>query len=160
MAMTPFTFYRGSARLMAADLAQLPRTGIHVQICGDAHVQNLGASGGGADGKLIFDISDFDETIRAPWEWDVKRMAASLVLAGRESRNSERQCKDAVLAFARQYRTKINQFSELPRLSWRATRYCVSCELPRAGGAQGGAVHATRQPAKADRAQGRQIRVP
>ncbi len=77
MATTPFTFYRGSAPLMAADLAHLPRTGIQVQICGDAHVQNLGAFGGGPDGHLIFDINDFDETIHAPWEWDVKRMAAS-----------------------------------------------------------------------------------
>ena len=126
MATTPFTFYRGSAPLMAADLAQLPHTGIQVQICGDAHVQNLGAFGG-SDGHLIFDINDFDETIHAPWEWDVKRMAASLVLAGRESRNSERQCKDAVLAFSRQYRTRMRQFSELPVLE--LARYLVLREL-------------------------------
>jgi uncharacterized protein (DUF2252 family) len=127
MAATPFTFYRGSAPLMAADLAHLPRTGIQVQICGDAHVQNLGAFGGGPDGQLIFDINDFDETIRAPWEWDAKRMAASIVLAGRESRNSERQCKDAVLAFARQYRERMRQFSELPVLE--LARYLVLREL-------------------------------
>ena len=113
MAETPFTFYRGAAPLMAADLAQLPRTGIDVQICGDAHVQNLGAYGGGADGHLIFDINDFDETIRGPWEWDVKRMAASLVLAGREARNSERQCKDAVMCFSRTYRETMRDLSEL-----------------------------------------------
>lgn len=116
MAATPFTFYRGSVPLMAADLGRLPRTGMVVQICGDAHVQNLGASGGGPDGKLIFDINDFDETIRAPWEWDVKRMAASLVLAGRDALNSEQQCKDAVLAFGRVYREKMRMFSELPVL--------------------------------------------
>ena len=127
MATTPFTFYRGSAPLMAADLAQSPRTGIQVQICGDAHVQNLGAFGGGSDGHLIFDINDFDETIHAPWEWDVKRMAASLVLAGREARNSERQCKDAVLAFSRQYRARMRQFSELPVLE--LARYLVLREL-------------------------------
>ena len=113
--------------LMAADLADLPRTGIQVQICGDAHVQNIGAFGGGTDGQLIFDINDFDEAIHAPWEWDVKRMAASLVLAGRESRNSERQCKDAVLAFSRQYRTRMRQFSELHVLEM--ARYLVLCEL-------------------------------
>jgi uncharacterized protein (DUF2252 family) len=113
MAATPFTFYRGAAPLMAADLSQLPRTGIDVQICGDAHVQNLGAYGGGADGHLIFDINDFDETIRGPWEWDLKRMAASLILAGRESRNSERQCKDAVLYFSRTYRETMQDLSEL-----------------------------------------------
>jgi uncharacterized protein (DUF2252 family) len=127
MAMTPFTFYRGAAPLMAADLALLPRTGIDVQICGDAHVQNLGAFGGGPDGKMIFDINDFDETIRAAWEWDVKRMAASLVLAGREARNSERQCKDAVLEFARSYRESMHSFSELPVLE--LARYLVLREL-------------------------------
>ena len=127
MAATPFTFFRGSAPLMAADLSAQPRTGINVQICGDAHVQNLGAFGGGTDGHLIFDINDFDETIRAPWEWDVKRMAASLVLAGRESRNSERQCKDAARAFGRKYREKMRQFSELPVLE--LARYLVLREL-------------------------------
>ena len=127
MAISPFTFYRGSAPLMAADMAALPRTGIEVQICGDAHVQNLGAFGGGPDGHLIFDINDFDETMPAPWEWDVKRMAASLVLAGRESRNSERQCKDAVLEFARWYRESMRMFSELPVLE--LARYLVMRDL-------------------------------
>src|SRR6516164_2102601 len=112
MAVSPFAFYRGSAALMAADLAELPRTGITVQICGDAHVQNLGAFGGGIEGHMVFDINDFDETIKAPWEWDVKRMATSLVLAGREARNSERQCRDAVLEFARLYRESMHSFSE------------------------------------------------
>jgi len=123
MAATPFSFYRGSAPLMGADLATMSRTGILVQICGDAHVQNLGASGGGPDGQLIFDINDFDETIRAPWEWDVKRMAASLVLAGREAQNSEQQCKAAVLAFGRVYREKMQMFSELSVLE--LARYLV-----------------------------------
>ena len=127
MAATPFTFYRGSAPLMAADLAALPRTGMLVQICGDAHVQNLGAFGGATGGQLIFDINDFDETIRAPWEWDVKRMAASLVLAGRESRNPEAQCKQAVLEFGRVYRQKLQQFSELPVVE--LARYLVMREL-------------------------------
>ena len=127
MAATPFTFYRGAAPLMAADLAELPRTGIDVQICGDAHVQNLGAFGGGPDGHLIFDINDFDETIKGPWEWDVKRMATSLVLAGREAKNSERQCKDAVLEFARNYRESMKTFSELPVLE--LARYLVMRDL-------------------------------
>jgi|HubBroStandDraft_6_1064221.scaffolds.fasta_scaffold08101_2 uncharacterized protein (DUF2252 family) len=127
MAATPFTFYRGAAPLMAADLAELPRTGIDVQICGDAHVQNLGAFGGGPAGHLIFDINDFDETIRGPWEWDVKRMATSLILAGREAKNSERQCKDAVLAFSRKYRESMRTFSELPVLE--LARYLVMRDL-------------------------------
>jgi len=112
---------------MAADLAVLPRTGITTQICGDAHVQNLGAFGGGAEGHMIFDINDFDETIKAPWEWDVKRMATSLVLAGREARNSEKQCRDAVLEFARKYRESMQFFSELSYLE--LARYLVMRQL-------------------------------
>jgi uncharacterized protein (DUF2252 family) len=127
MAVTPFTFFRGAAPLMAADLAELPRTGINAQICGDAHVQNLGAFGGGPAGHLIFDINDFDETIRGPWEWDVKRMATSLMLAGREANNSERQCKDAVLAFSRKYRESMRMFSGLPVLE--LARYLVMRDL-------------------------------
>jgi uncharacterized protein (DUF2252 family) len=127
MAVSPFTFYRGAAPLMAADLAELPRTGILVQICGDAHVQNLGAFGGAVAGHLIFDINDFDETIKAPWEWDVKRMATSLVLAGREAKNSEKNCKDAVLEFACNYRESMKKFSELPVLE--LARYLVLREL-------------------------------
>lgn len=127
MAVTPFTFYRGAAPVMAADLAALPRTGMLVQICGDAHVQNLGAFGAATGSQLIFDINDFDETIRAPWEWDVKRMAASLVLAGRESRNSEANCKQAVLEFGRIYREKLRQFSQLAVVE--LARYLVMREL-------------------------------
>ncbi|HEX3102924.1 MAG TPA: DUF2252 domain-containing protein [Terriglobales bacterium] len=112
MALSPFSFFRGSVPVMGADLATLPRTGIPVQICGDAHVRNLGAYSG-PDGRLIFDINDFDETIRAPWEWDLKRLAASLVLAGREAGNSEHQCRDAVMTCARIYRTKMAEFSRM-----------------------------------------------
>jgi len=114
MSISPFTFFRGAAPLMAADLAALPRTGLNAQICGDAHVQNLGAFGGEQQSGMVFDINDFDETIRGPWEWDVKRMAASLVLAGREAPNSERQCRDAVREFARKYRESMWMLSELP----------------------------------------------
>ena len=112
MAASPFGFYRGAVPVMAADLAKLPNTGIHSQICGDAHVRNLGAFAG-TDGRLIFDINDFDETIRGPWEWDVKRMSASLMLAGREAGNTEKECKEAVLAFARSYRESMHHFCEM-----------------------------------------------
>ena len=88
MAQSPFGYFRGAAPVMAADLAALPSTGILSQLCGDAHVRNLGAYAA-PDGRLVFDINDFDETIRGPFEWDLKRMAASLVLAGRESRHKE-----------------------------------------------------------------------
>ena len=113
MAASPFGFFRGAVPLMAADLATLPRTDLMTQICGDAHVQNMGAFEA-PDGRLIFDINDFDESIVGPWEWDVKRMSASLVLAGREAGNSEKQCKDAVLAFVRSYREWMLRFSEMP----------------------------------------------
>ncbi len=112
MAASPFGFYRGAVPVMAADLAKLPNTGIRSQICGDAHVRNLGAFAG-PDGRLIFDINDFDETIRGPWEWDVKRMAASLMLAGREAANTEKECKEAALAFARSYRESMRHFCEM-----------------------------------------------
>ena len=113
MAASPFGFFRGAVPVMAADLSKLPSTGLHAQICGDAHVLNLG-SFEAPDGRLIFDINDFDETVRAPWEWDVKRMSASLVLAGRESGCTDKQCKAAVLAFVRSYRGTMREFSEMP----------------------------------------------
>jgi len=110
MSASPFGFFRGSVSLMATDLSAMQSTGIMAQICGDAHVRNLGAYAG-PDGRLIFDLNDFDETIRAPWEWDLKRLAASLVLAGREARNRDRQCREAVLMCARTYRNKMREFS-------------------------------------------------
>ncbi len=112
MAVSPFGFYRGNVPVMAADLAMFASTGIQVQICGDAHVRNLGAYAG-PDGRLIFDVNDFDETIRAPWEWDLKRLGTSLVLAGREAGDSERNCRDAVLRCADAYRTKLVEFSKM-----------------------------------------------
>src|SRR5262249_34714838 len=83
MAASPFGFLRGGAAIMAPDLAALPSSGYHVQLCGDAHVRNLGAYAS-PDGKVVFDINDFDETCRGPWEWDLRRLAISIVLVGRE----------------------------------------------------------------------------
>jgi uncharacterized protein (DUF2252 family) len=112
MALSPFAFFRGSVPVMAADLAAMPSTKILAQICGDAHVRNLGAYAA-PDGRLVFDLNDFDETIFAPWEWDLKRLAASLVLAGREASNSDRQCREAVLVCAETYRRKMQEFSQM-----------------------------------------------
>ena len=95
MAASPFGYFRGAVPVMAADLAVLPSTGLVCQLCGDAHVRNLGAFAA-PDGRLVFDINDFDETIRGPFEWDLKRMAASLVLAGRESGHKESSARAAV----------------------------------------------------------------
>jgi uncharacterized protein (DUF2252 family) len=113
MAASDFGYFRGAVPVMAADLAMLPHTGIVTQLCGDAHVRNLGAYAG-ADGRLVFDINDFDETIRGPFEWDIKRMATSLVLAGREALNRRRDCEAAVSAFVRRYCKCVRMFSRMP----------------------------------------------
>ena len=115
MKMSPFAFFRGAVSIMAADLGRLPNSGLHVQLCGDAHVQNLG-SFAAPDGKLVFDLNDFDETIRGPWEWDVKRMAASIVLAGRESGHGRAGCRDAVETFVESYCRSLGEFSRQPIL--------------------------------------------
>ena len=83
MLVSPFTFFRGGAYVMAADLADGPRTGIHAQLCGDAHLSNFGIFAA-PDRRLVFSINDFDETLPGPFEWDVKRLAASFAIAGRD----------------------------------------------------------------------------
>ena len=115
MSASPFAFFRGAVSIMAADLARRPHSNVMVQLCGDAHVQNLGCFEG-PDGRLVFDINDFDETIRGPWEWDVKRMAASIILAGLESDHSRSECTRAVEAFVSAYCNLIEQLAELPVL--------------------------------------------
>jgi len=113
MAVSPFAFFRGTAPLMAEDLAALPVTGLYVQLCGDAHVRNLGAFAA-PDGHLVFDINDFDETIPGPWEWDLKRLAVSVVLAGREAGDSDSVCCDAVKALTACYRKALDRFARMP----------------------------------------------
>lgn len=115
MAPSPFAFFRGSVAIMAADLARQPNTGLLVQLCGDAHVENLGCFEA-PDGRLVFDLNDFDETIRGPWEWDVKRMAASIVLAGLESNHRRSGCATAVEEFAACYCSSIESFADQPIL--------------------------------------------
>ncbi|MFL6465995.1 MAG: DUF2252 domain-containing protein, partial [Bryobacteraceae bacterium] len=115
MATSAFTFFRGSVQIMAADLASQPHTGITVQLCGDAHVQNLGCYGA-PDGRLVFDLNDFDETNAGPWEWDVKRMAASIVLAGLESDGDKAACEGAVESFVDSYCATIEVLAEEPIL--------------------------------------------
>ncbi len=115
MKVSPFAFFRGAVSIMAADLGRLPHSGLTVQLCGDAHVQNLG-SFAAPDGVLVFDLNDFDETIRGPWEWDVKRMAASIVLAGGESGHGLPRCKDAAETFVESYCRSIREFANLPIL--------------------------------------------
>jgi uncharacterized protein (DUF2252 family) len=113
MAASPFGFFRGAAAVMARDLAARPHTDILAQICGDAHVLNLGAFAS-PEGHLVFDINDFDETARAPFEWDLLRFATSLVLAGREAGDSDRRCLLGVMDFVGCYRRSIAAFAQMP----------------------------------------------
>src|SRR6202012_4784313 len=103
MAASPFAYFRGAVPVMAYDLSLIANTGIRNQLCGDAHVRNLGAFAA-PDGRLVFDINDFDETIVAPFEWDVKRMATSLILAGHATSSKRSACETAVMAMVSRYR--------------------------------------------------------
>jgi len=115
MARSPFAFYRGSADIMAHDLSKTPVSGISAQICGDAHLSNFGVYAS-PERRQVFDINDFDETLSGPWEWDVKRLAASIVLAGRQNGYSAQDSKQAVLRCIRRYREQMQQFSEMNHL--------------------------------------------
>ncbi|MFE3544657.1 DUF2252 domain-containing protein [Nocardia sp. NPDC059177] len=120
MAASPFTFFRGAAGLMAIDLAAGPDSGLPAQICGDAHAANFGLYGT-QRGEIVMDINDFDETIQGPWEWDLERLAASLVLAGRESGADEDDCARAARDAARSYRRTVAELAEMPFMqSWSA----------------------------------------
>jgi uncharacterized protein (DUF2252 family) len=122
MACSPFGYFRGAVPVMAYDLSLVPNTGIRTQLCGDAHVRNLGAFAG-PDGRLVFDINDFDETIVGPFEWDVKRMATSLILAGREASVANGHCREAATAFVARYRRMMHMFAAMPVLE--VVRYQV-----------------------------------
>ncbi|NKY12917.1 DUF2252 domain-containing protein [Streptomyces somaliensis] len=120
MAATPFAFLRGAAGLMAHDLAGTPVTGIGAQICGDAHAANFGLYGD-ASGRLVIDLNDFDETVVGPWEWDVKRLAVSLVLAGRETGAAEDVCRAAAYDAVGAYRRTMRLLARMPVLdAWNA----------------------------------------
>jgi uncharacterized protein (DUF2252 family) len=115
MLRSPFTFMRGSAALMAYDLGSVPATGIEVQACGDCHLVNFGLFAT-PERNLILDIRDLDETLRASWEWDVKRLAASVVVAGRMNGISDRRLREAVNVCGRSYREHMRQFAEMSPL--------------------------------------------
>jgi uncharacterized protein (DUF2252 family) len=115
MMETPFTYYRGAALPMASDLAATPATGLIVQACGDAHLSNFGLFGS-PERKLVFDVNDFDESLPAPWEWDVKRLAASLEVAARENGFSDKDRRKIVLASAARYRQVMRQLAGMGNL--------------------------------------------
>jgi uncharacterized protein (DUF2252 family) len=116
MIASPFSFYRGAALIMATDLARTPDSGIHVQLCGDAHMSNFGIYSS-PERRLVFDINDFDETHPGPFEWDVKRLAASLAVAGRDNGFSEKKRRKIILAAAAGYRQSMIEFAGQGNLS-------------------------------------------
>ena len=116
MLVSPFTFYRGAALVMAADLAGTPRSGITTQVCGDAHLMNFGLFAS-PERRLVFGINDFDETFPGPWEWDVKRLAASFAIAGRDNGFPAKQRRTVLLALVRAYRESMREFAGMTNLS-------------------------------------------
>jgi hypothetical protein len=120
MLQSPFTFYRGSAAVMAADLAKTPASGLRVQACGDCHLMNFGGFAT-PERNILFDINDFDETLPAPWEWDVKRLVASFALAARSNGFSDADGREAAMTCARSYRKHLREYAEMSPLEvWYA----------------------------------------
>src|SRR5246127_1808763 len=115
MLVSPFTFYRGAALIMASDLAATPVSGVTVQLCGDAHLSNFGLFGT-PERQMIFDINDFDETLPGPWEWDVKRLATSFEVLGRQRDFSPIERRSVVTAGVGEYRARIRQAAGMPPL--------------------------------------------
>jgi uncharacterized protein (DUF2252 family) len=128
MMFSPFSFYRGAALIMAADLARTPVSGIRVQLCGDAHLSNFGVFAS-AERSLVFDLNDFDETLPGPWEWDVKRLAASLAVAGRDNGYTRKERKGIVREMMAGYRTAMQQFAGTSNLAVWYARLDIEPEL-------------------------------
>ena len=120
MLASPFAFFRGAAAIMAMDLANTPGSGFQVQLCGDAHLSNFGIFAA-PDRRLVFSVNDFDETLPGPWEWDLKRLAASFAIAGRDRDFTPKQTRAAVLSTARHYREAMREFAAMRNLDvWYA----------------------------------------
>ena len=130
MLVSPFTYFRGAAAPMAADLATTPSSGLVVQACGDAHLSNFGTFGS-AERRLVFDLNDFDETAPGPWEWDVKRLAASLEVAARENQFSGKARKQIVRRATRSYRESMLEFAAVPMLEVWYARLDMDNLLPK-----------------------------
>ena len=130
MVASPFSYFRGAALSMAADLASTESSGLKAQLCGDAHLSNFGLFGS-PERHLFFDVNDFDETLRGPWEWDVKRLAASLEVAGRDHEFDERERREVVGRAVRSYREAMRKFSGMSMLEVWYSRMDTSDLLPR-----------------------------
>jgi uncharacterized protein (DUF2252 family) len=136
MLTSPFAFFRGAAYIMAADLAHTPRSGLRVQLCGDAHLSNFGIFAA-PDRRVVFSINDFDETLPGPFEWDVKRLFASFAVAGRALGLDEGERSRAVLAGARAYRTTMREFAAMRAIDVWYSRLEVETLFERWGAAAG-----------------------
>ncbi|HET6878221.1 MAG TPA: DUF2252 domain-containing protein [Jatrophihabitans sp.] len=165
MLVSPFTFYRGGAKIMAADLAETPTAGLDVQLCGDAHLSNFGVFAS-PERLLLFDLNDFDETLPGPFEYDVKRMAASFVIAGRNNGFAERDARAAALSAVTAYRDSMAGFSQMRTMDiWyarldekslmRAVRGRISEEVDLAKGAKGKQAKKAKERAKDAKRAGR-----
>ncbi len=128
MKTDPFAFLRGAAAIMAADLASGPSTGLRVQVCGDCHLANFGAYAT-PEGTPVFDVNDFDETLPAPFEWDLKRLAASLAVAGRVAKASDRECRQLARAAAKSYRRHLKELALLPPLDAWSSRIDLAAAI-------------------------------
>jgi len=133
MLSSPFAFYRGAAAVMAADLASAPSPGLRAQLCGDAHLANFGVFAA-PDRRLVFDCNDFDETAPGPFEWDVKRLAASVAVAGRERGLRRRERREAVLATVSSYRGAMRRFAAMREIDVWYARIDVESRLAELGG--------------------------
>src|SRR5437868_426773 len=128
MLVSPFTFYRGAAAVMAHDLASTPRAGLRVQLCGDAHLSNVGGYAS-PERSLVFDLNDFDETLPGPFEWDVKRLAASFEIASRHRNLGMKERRTVVVTALRSYREATRRFAAMRNLDiWYAQQDIASLE--------------------------------
>ena len=128
MLVSPFTFFRGAALIMASDLATTPRSDLKAQVCGDAHLSNFGLFAS-PERALMFDVNDFDETLPGPWEWDVKRLAASVVIAARDRGFAEKEAHMAALEVGTSYRTEMNRLASMSTMDVWYTRVDVAALL-------------------------------
>ena len=129
MLTSPFAFYRGAAAIMAYDLSATPKTGIRVQACGDAHISNFGLFGS-PERALLFDVNDFDETVPGPWEWDLKRLVASIAIAGRGNGFSDTEREGVLRSVAASYRTAMASFAAMRDLDVWYSRLAIQDGLP------------------------------
>jgi uncharacterized protein (DUF2252 family) len=153
MAVSPFTFYRGAAAVMASDLSVAPTSGLRVQMCGDAHLSNFGAFAA-PDRSLVFDLNDFDESLPGPWEWDLKRLAASFEIAARENGLKRKERRLILLTAARAYREAMRSFASMRKLDIWYARLDVERVLAELR-AQGGAAATKRVEKSVAKARGK-----